>query len=49
MDSDQASMEAAEPLEYPFCWKFRSGRWQCDRKHCCDAASKCPQSLARHN
>ena len=49
MDSDQASMGAAEPLEYPFWSKIRSRRWQCDRERCCDAASMCLQSLARHN
>ena len=46
---DQVSMGAAEPLEYPFCSYIRSRRWQCDREHCCDATSKCPQSLAGHN
>ena len=45
-DSDQVIMGAAEPLEYPFWSKYRAVRWQCDRKRCCDAASKCPQSLA---
>jgi len=48
-DSDQASMVAAEPLKYLFWPKIRSRRWQCDRKHCRDAASKCPQSLAEHD
>jgi len=48
-DSDQASMVAAEPLKYLFWPKIRSRKWQCDREHCCNAASKCPQSLAGHD
>ena len=42
-------MGDTEPLEYPFWSNIRSRRWQCDRKRCRDAASKCPQSLAEHN
>ena len=49
MDSDQVNMVAAEPLKYLFWPKIRSGRWQCDREHCHDAASKCPQSLTGHD
>ena len=50
MDSDQASMGTVEPLEYyPFWSKIGSWRWQCDKECCHYAASKCPQSLARHN
>jgi hypothetical protein len=45
-DSDWANKGVAEPLEYPFWSKICSWRWQCDRKPCCDAASKCPQSQA---
>jgi hypothetical protein len=41
MGSDQVSMGADEPLEYPFLSKLRSRRWQCDREHSHDAASKC--------
>ena len=48
-DSDQVSIGAAEPLEFPFWSKIRSRRWQCDREHCHDAASKYLQSLAGHN
>ena len=47
--SDQASMGAVEPLEYPFWLKILSQRWQCDRERCRDAVSMCPQSLARHD
>ena len=32
MDSDQASMVAAEPLKYLFWPKIRSRRWQCDKE-----------------
>ena len=42
-------MGAVEPLEYPFWSKMHSQRWQCDREHCRDAASKCLQSLAGHD
>jgi hypothetical protein len=40
----QVSMEAAEPLEYPFWSKLSSRRWQCDREHSGHAASKCPHA-----
>jgi len=40
---------AAEPLKCLFWPKIRSRRWQCDREHCRDAASKCPQTLAGHD
>jgi len=49
MDSDQASMVTAEPLKYHFWPKIRSRRWQCDREHCHDVASKCLQSMAGHD
>jgi hypothetical protein len=41
MDSDQVSMGAAELLEYTFWSKHHSRRWQYDRDHSRDAASKC--------
>jgi hypothetical protein len=34
-------MGVSEPLEYPFWSKCRSRRWQGDREHSRDAASKC--------
>jgi hypothetical protein len=37
-------MVAAEPLKYLFWPKVRLRRWQCDREHCRDAASKCPRA-----
>jgi len=49
MDSDQASMVAEEPLKYLLWPNIHSRRWQCDREHCRDVASKCPQSLAGHD
>ena len=49
MDTGQASLGAAEPLEYPFWSNILSLKWQCDRECCHDAASKCPQSLAGHD
>ena len=42
-------MLAAEPMKYLLWLKIRSRRWQCDRQHCRDAASKCPKSLAGHD
>ena len=48
-DSDQASIGAVEPLEYPFWLKIHSQRWQCDRECCRDSASKCLQSLVGHD
>ena len=42
-------MVAAEALKCLFWPKNRLWRWQCDREHCRDAASKCPQSLAEHD
>ena len=44
-ESDQMSMGATELPEYPLWSKIRSRRWQCDREHCRDAASKCLRSL----
>jgi len=38
-----------ETTGIPFLSKTCSRRWQCDRKRCRDAASKCPQSLAGHD
>ena len=49
MGSDQASVGAAEPLEYPSWSKIRSQRWQCDRERCRDAASKRSQPLAERD
>jgi hypothetical protein len=43
-DSDQVSMWAAEPLEYPLLLKLRSRRWQCDKERSRDAASNCPHA-----
>jgi hypothetical protein len=43
-DSDQVSMGAAEPLEYPFLLKLSSRRWQCDKQRSRDAPSKCPHA-----
>jgi hypothetical protein len=42
-DSEQMSVWAAEPLEYPFWSKLRSRRWQCDQERS-HAASKCPHA-----
>ena len=39
MASDQVSMGAAEPPEYPLWSKIPSWRWQCDKERCRDAAS----------
>jgi hypothetical protein len=43
-DWDQASMRAAEPLEYIFWSKHLSQRWQCERERSRHAASNCPHA-----